>query len=295
LYITRLEMIGFKSFASRTTIDFRPGIMSVVGPNGCGKTNIVDSIRWVLGEQRTGTLRAERMESVIFNGTHHRRPLSMAEVTLTIENDKGLLPSPYTEVSITRRLYRSGESEYLINRNPSRLRDIHELFIDTGLGHSAYSIIELSMVEGIITGHSAVRRSLIEEAAGVAKYKERRNAALRRLESTGENLSRIDDVFQEVEKQYRSLKRQASRATRHQKLSSAIQLRILADLSEEHLALKYKITPLEERLAELENDGNQADADITQGNTDLLSIEGRDISITEKSRRAQDALRRLER
>lgn len=295
MYITRLEMIGFKSFASRTTIDFRSGIMSVVGPNGCGKTNIVDSIRWVLGEQRTGALRAERMESVIFNGTHRRRPLSMAEVTLTIENDKGILPSPYTEVSITRRLYRSGESEYLINRNPSRLRDIHDLFIDTGLGSSAYSIIELSMVEGIITGHSSVRRSLIEEAAGVAKYKERRNAAQRRLESTRENLERINDVYQEIEKQYRALKRQASRARRHQELTSAIQLRIVADLSDEHLTLKNKIVPLEEKLVELENDANQAETDIAQANADLLSIEGRDISLTEKSRRAQDALRRLER
>jgi chromosome segregation protein len=288
-------MIGFKSFASRTTIDFRSGIMSVVGPNGCGKTNIVDSIRWVLGEQRTGALRAERMESVIFNGTNHRRPLSMAEVTLTIENDKGILPSPYTEVSITRRLYRSGESEYLINRNPSRLRDIHDLFIDTGLGSSAYSIIELSMVEGIITGNSPVRRNLIEEAAGVAKYKERRNAAQRRLDSTRENLTRINDVYQEIEMQYRALKRQASRARRHQELTTAVQLRIVADLSDEHLTLKNKIIPLEEKLIELENDANQAEADITQANADLLSIEGRDISINEKSRRAQDALRRLER
>ena len=144
-------MIGFKSFASRTVIDFRPGIIALVGPNGCGKSNIVDSIRWVLGEQRTSVLRADRMESVIFNGTQHRRPLGMAEVTLTIENNRDILPSSFSEVAITRRLYRSGESEYAINRTPSRLRDINEMFQDTGFGRGTYSIIELPMVEGIIS------------------------------------------------------------------------------------------------------------------------------------------------
>ncbi|HHE46790.1 MAG TPA: chromosome segregation protein SMC, partial [Bacteroidetes bacterium] len=174
MYLTSLEMIGFKSFASRTVIELHPGVMAVVGPNGCGKTNIVDAVRWVLGEQRSGALRADRMESVIFNGTPGRRPLGMAEVTLTIENTRDILPTPYTEVAITRRLFRSGESEYLINRSPVRLRDINDMFADTGLGNNAYSIIELSMVEGIITGPSDMRRVLLEEAAGVAKYKARR-------------------------------------------------------------------------------------------------------------------------
>lgn len=295
MYITKLEMTGFKSFASRLGLEFRHGIMAVVGPNGCGKTNIVDAIRWVLGEQRTGVLRAERMESVIFNGTHKKRPLSMAEVTLTIDNDKGFLPSPYTEVAITRRLFRSGESEYLINRNPSRLRDINDMFIDTGFGNSAYSIIELSMVEAIITGPSDMRRQIIEEAAGVARYKERRQAAIRRLESTRENLSRIEDIYIEVEKQYRSLKRQASRAHRYQKLTEAIRYRLLADLSEERLNILHQKEPLETRLTELDSEGQRTEAEAARLTSDLLSLEGRELSNNDKIKRAQDSLKRLER
>lgn len=288
-------MIGFKSFASRTRIEFRSGIMGVVGPNGCGKTNIVDAIRWVLGEQRTGALRAERMESVIFNGTPHRRPLGMTEVTLVIENTNGVLPSPYSEVAITRRLYRSGESEYLINRNPSRLRDINDLFADTGLGNTAYSIIELSMVEGIISGPSDMRRLLFEEAAGVAKFKSRRQAALRRLETTGENLARIDDIFQEVEKRYRSLKRQASRAQRYKEVTRAIQLRLTIDLSDERLDILNKRKPLEEKLTELEDELHEAETAATRATSELLSLEGQELSIIDKARRTQDNLKKIER
>jgi len=288
-------MIGFKSFASRTKIEFRSGIMAVVGPNGCGKTNIVDAIRWVLGEQRTSALRAERMESVIFNGTPHRRPLGMTEVTLAIENTNGVLPSPYSEVAITRRLYRSGESEYLINRNPSRLRDINDLFADTGLGNSAYSIIELSMVEGIISGPSDMRRLLFEEAAGVAKFKSRRQAALRRLETTGENLARIDDIFKEVEKRYRSLKRQASRAQRYKEVTRAIQLRLTIDLSNERLEILNKRIPIEEKLGELEDELHEAETAATRATSELLSLEGQELSIIDKARRTQDNLKKIER
>ncbi len=288
-------MIGFKSFASRTKIEFRSGIMAVVGPNGCGKTNIVDAIRWVLGEQRTGALRAERMESVIFNGTPHRRPLGMTEVTLVIENTNGVLPSPYSEVAITRRLYRSGESEYLINRNPSRLRDINDLFADTGLGNTAYSIIELSMVEGIISGPSDMRRLLFEEAAGVARFKSRRQAALRRLATTGENLARIDDIFQEVEKRYRSLKRQASRAQRYKEVTRAIQLRLTIDLSNERLEILNKRIPVEEKLTELEDELHEAETAATRATSELLSLEGQELSIIDKARRTQDNLKKIER
>lgn len=294
MFISRLEMIGFKSFATKTALDFRPGVMAVVGPNGCGKTNIVDAIRWVLGEQRSHTIRAERMESVIFNGTSQRRPLGMAEVTLTIENDKGLLPSTYTQVAITRRLFRSGESEYLINRNPCRLRDINDLFADTGLGSNAYSIIELSMVEGIITGSSDSRRALIEEAAGIAKYKSRRTAALKRLDQTRENLDRVEDIFREVEKTYTALRRQAARARRYQKLTRALQLRLVADLSEERLAIVFKRKPLEERLMIIEEEHQQAENDATQATSELLSLEGRELSLLDRSRRTQDSLKRLE-
>ncbi len=287
-------MIGFKSFASRTVLEFHPGVMSVVGPNGCGKTNIVDAVRWVLGEQRSGALRAERMESVIFNGTPKRRPLGMTEVTLTIENNKGLLPAPYSEVAITRRLFRSGESEYQINRSPVRLRDINDMFADTGLGNNAYSIIELSMVEGIITGPSEMRRLLIEEAAGVARYKSRRQAAMRRLKSIREKLVRIEDIYQEVEKRYRTLKRQASRARRYQTFSEAIQLRIAIDLSHERSDILMKREPLEKRLAELEDEHEEAETTATRATSELLSLEGQELAVLEKSRRSQDSLKRIE-
>ncbi len=295
MFITRLEMIGFKSFASRTQLEFRHGVMAVVGPNGCGKTNIVDAIRWSLGEQRTGTLRADRMEAVIFNGTARRRPLGMAEVSLTIDNDKGLLPAPFSEVAVTRRLFRSGESEYLINRNPSRLRDINDLFTDTGFGSHGYSIMELPMVEGIITGPSESRRILFEEAAGISRYKARRHAAEGRLATTRENLLRIEDIYSEVEKQFRSLKRQASRARRYQLLTSAIKLRLIAELAEEHLDLQHRRQPLEAHLVELEEELQKAESDGTRATSELLSLEGRELSLIDRTARTQDALKRLDR
>ncbi len=295
MYLTSLEMIGFKSFASRTVIELHPGVMAVVGPNGCGKTNIVDAVRWVLGEQRSGALRADRMESVIFNGTPGRRPLGMAEVTLTIENTRDILPTPYTEVAITRRLFRSGESEYLINRSPVRLRDINDMFADTGLGNNAYSIIELSMVEGIITGPSDMRRVLLEEAAGVAKYKARRQATARRLESTREKLDRIEDIYREVEKHYRTLKRQASRARRHQALAEAIRLKTSIELSSERLDIRHKREPLETRLTELENELDESEETATRATSELLSLEGQELSILDKSKRSMDAMKHIER
>ncbi len=295
MFISKLEMIGFKSFAAKSTLEFRPGVMAVVGPNGCGKTNIVDAVRWVLGEQRSSTLRAERMESVIFNGTEARKPLGMSEVTLTIDDDKGLLPSPYTEIALTRRLFRSGESEYLINRNPSRLRDISDLFVDTGLGNNAYSIIELAMVEGIISGPSDARRALLEEAAGVAKYKSRRQSALRRLSSTKENLARVEDIYLEVEKTYKALKRQASKARRYQAVSDAIKLRLLIELSEEKLDITERKKPLEENLRNLEEEHSEAEAHAVTATSELLSLEGKELSLIDRINRSQDNHKRLER
>jgi chromosome segregation protein len=167
MYLSKLEIVGFKSFAQKTQLKFNGGISAIVGPNGCGKSNIVDAIRWVLGEQKTSVLRSDVMENVIFNGTKNRKPLSMAEVSLTLENTKGILPSEYSEVTVTRRLFRNGESEYLINKSKCRLKDIVELFMDTGLGADSYSVIELKMVEAILSGRPDERRALFEEAAGI--------------------------------------------------------------------------------------------------------------------------------
>ncbi|MFN0158606.1 MAG: AAA family ATPase, partial [Bacteroidota bacterium] len=169
MYLSKLEIIGFKSFAQKVNLAFDSGISAIVGPNGCGKTNIVDAIRWVLGEQRYSALRSEKMEDVIFNGTKSRKPLGMAEASLVIENTKGILPSEYSQVTISRRVYRSGESEYLLNKVPCRLKDILDLFMDTGMGADAYSVIELKMVETILSDKTDERRKLFEEAAGVTK------------------------------------------------------------------------------------------------------------------------------
>ena len=176
MFLSKLELFGFKSFAAKTELDFNGGITSVVGPNGCGKTNVLDSIRWVLGEQRTSMLRSDSMENVIFNGSQNRKALGMAEVTITIKNDKGLLPVDYSEVSITRRVFRSGESEYFINRNQCRLKDIQDMLMDSGMAPTAYSVIELKMVEDILRENTDERRKMFEEASGVTKYKARRKS-----------------------------------------------------------------------------------------------------------------------
>ncbi|HPI73160.1 MAG TPA: AAA family ATPase, partial [bacterium] len=174
MYLSELTIVGFKSFAKKTNLLFHDGITGIVGPNGCGKSNIVDSIRWVMGEQRTGALRSDRMENVIFNGSATAKPVGMAEVSLKIENTKNILPIDYSEVVITRRLFRSGESQYLINGNTCRLKDILDLFLDTGAGPHTYSVIELAQVERILNGKEDERRKIFEEAAGITKYKLRR-------------------------------------------------------------------------------------------------------------------------
>lgn len=236
MYLSKLEILGFKSFAQKTQINFNQGITSIVGPNGCGKTNVVDAIRWCLGEQKSGVLRSDKMENVIFNGTADRKPMGMAEVSLTIENTKGILPTEYTDVTITRRIFRSGESEYLLNKNICRLKDITNLFMDTGIGANAYSVIELKMVETILSNKAEERRTMFEEAAGVNKYKLRRRLALRKLDEVKSDLTRVNDIVSEVEKKVASLERQAKRADRYNVLTS--QLRELElDLSERELAL----------------------------------------------------------
>jgi chromosome segregation protein len=215
--IKRIEITGFKSFVECTVLGFDDGITSIVGPNGCGKSNVVDAIRWVMGEQNARYLRGKLMEDVIFGGSESRKPLGMAEVTLTMDNTSGLAPSAfrdYAEIQITRRLYRNGESDYLLNKTPCRLLDITELFMDTGVGTRAYSIIEQGKIGMIINSKPEDRRSLIEEAAGVTKFKARKKTALRKIDATRQNLVRLGDIVSEVRRQMNSLKRQAQRAER---------------------------------------------------------------------------------
>jgi chromosome segregation protein len=210
-----LEMVGFKSFATKTTIEFFPGTTIVVGPNGCGKSNIFDAIRWVLGEQSAKSLRANRMADVIFNGSSSYKPLGFAQVALTFSNEDRSLPIDFSEIVVTRRLFRTGESEYLLNKVPCRLKDIVELLMGTGIGMDAYSIMEQGKVDLIINAKPSERRYIFEEAAGIAKYKLRKEEALRKLVRTDEDLLRLTDIIAEVKRNSISLKRQATRAERY--------------------------------------------------------------------------------
>ena len=217
-----ITMHGFKSFADRTRIEFHDGVTAVVGPNGCGKSNIADALRWVLGEQKPSVIRGSRMEETIFGGSSDRRPFQRAEVVLEIANEDGALQVPYAEVSIGRTVYRGGESEYALNGSPCRLRDIWDLVRDTGLGATVYALIEGRMVDAILSDKDEDRRQLFEEAAEVGRYKDRRRAALRKLEQTEADLRRIDDLLTELQGQVRSLAQQRGRAARHEEITSKL-------------------------------------------------------------------------
>ncbi|MCH7548643.1 MAG: AAA family ATPase, partial [Candidatus Krumholzibacteriota bacterium] len=216
--LSKLEISGFKSFMSRIELDFSNGITAILGPNGCGKSNVVDAIRWALGEQRTRILRNTKMENVLFNGTRLRKPLGMAEVQLTLVNDDHTVNLEHDEITIGRRLYRDGSSEYLINGKAARLKDLRSLLIDTGLGNSVYSIIERDMIERVLSEKGQEKRHLLEEAAGVSRYRIQREEAERKITATEYDLLRLVDILQEIEKELRSLKYQMGKARRYKSL-----------------------------------------------------------------------------
>ena len=216
--LTSLEIKGFKSFGDKVVIHFDKGVTSIVGPNGSGKSNVVDAIRWVLGEQKTRMLRSEKMENIIFNGNKNRKPANLAEVSLAFDNTKNILPTEYNNVTVTRRLYRSGESEYLLNNVSCRLKDITDLFLDTGIGADSYAIIELKMVDEILNDKNNAIKNLLEEAAGISKYKIRKRQTLQKLEDTAKDLSRVDDLLFEIERNMKQLESQAKKTERYYKI-----------------------------------------------------------------------------
>jgi chromosome segregation protein len=222
MYLSKLEILGFKSFADKINLNFKDGLSAIVGPNGSGKTNFVDALRWVLGEQKTSVLRSELMENVIFSGSKNRKPLGLAEVSITIKNTKKILPSEYDEINISRRLYRDGESQYLINKVPARLKDITGLFMDTGLGADSYSVIELKMIENLLNGNTADRRDIFEEAAGIKKFKQNKKETTKKLQNVELDLERLNDIFQEVQKNVNSLARQAAKTRRYNSIISEL-------------------------------------------------------------------------
>src|SRR6478735_80122 len=244
MHIKKLEICGFKSFVERTVIHFDHDIIGIVGPNGCGKSNIVDAIRWCMGEQSAKHLRGRAMEDVIFNGSDSRAAAGLAEVTLTFDNaDPSYAESlpieyrDYPEIAITRRLFRDGTSEYLLNKTQVRLRDITELFLGTGVGTKAYSIIEQGRIGQIVSARPEDRRLFIEEAAGVTKYKQRRNQAERKMELTRQNLARVSDIVAEIERTSASLKRQAQKAERYVEQRNELEDLVLHDASHRLLEL----------------------------------------------------------
>ncbi|MBI4727143.1 chromosome segregation protein SMC [candidate division TA06 bacterium] len=271
MYLSRLEIFGFKSFPQKISIEAGSGVTAIVGPNGCGKTNVVDAIRWCLGEQSAKTLRSEKMEDVIFNGTKGEKPLSLAEVSLIFSNEDGQLAVEYNEVSVTRRLFRSGESEYLLNNRACRLKDITDLFLNTGLGADSYSMIEPRMIETILSEDRSIRRSLFEEAAGVAKYRQQKKTAERRLESTNEDLLRLQDIVEEVEKKLRSLKRQSSKAKVYDRFLQELKeldLKLAAwdnlRLTREQEKLTSQIKVLQQRRGEMQQQLDEQENSISR-------------------------------
>ncbi|MDW8418906.1 MAG: chromosome segregation protein SMC [Chitinophagales bacterium] len=267
MQLTTLEIKGFKSFADKTTIHFNNRITGVVGPNGCGKSNVVDSIRWVLGEQKTSMLRLERMENLIFNGTKHRKPASMAEVSLTFENNKNVLSSDYKTITITRRLFRDGESEYLLNGVQCRLKDITSLFLDTGVSSDSYAIIELGMMDEILNDRDNSRRKLFEQAAGIAKYKKRKKETIDKLKSTDADLERVKDLLFEIENNLKTLESQAKKTKRYyelkdeyKELSLLLTRYYLQTYKETYRNLELEKMREEDRKVEIETSISQAEA-----------------------------------
>ncbi|MBX2962770.1 MAG: chromosome segregation protein SMC [Cyclobacteriaceae bacterium] len=289
MQLAKLEIKGFKSFADKIVINFDEGITGIVGPNGCGKSNVVDSIRWVLGEQKTSALRSEKMENVIFNGTSGRSPLQMAEVSLTINNTKNILPTEYSQVTITRRLYRSGESEYLLNGVTCRLKDITNLFMDTGIASNSYAIIELGMVDDLLNDKDHSRRMLFEEAAGISKFKKRKKETLKKLEDTDADLERVEDLLFEIEKNMKSLEKQAKQTENYYRIKEEYKEKsitlakvVVSQQKQKFDNLHLQIQQENDRKLLLTSDTAEKEAQIEQAKAELI-VKEKTLSSRQKS------------
>src|SRR5262245_3198081 len=289
--LKRLEMLGFKSFAQRTVIEITPGITAVVGPNGCGKSNIVDALRWAMGEQSARHLRGHHMEDVVFNGSDNLPPTGMAEVSIIFDNEDGRAPAEYSnfsEIMVTRRLFRSGESEYAINKITCRLKDVVELFLGTGVGSKAYSIVEQGKVDELVNSKPEERRALIEEAAGTSKYKSRRVVAENKLDRTNQNLLRVSDIVREIERQIRSMELQAKKAERYRALKSELREKDVAftvlqrdTFNQEIVQQATALSEVENRLAEHLASLHRKEAENESGRLALLEAD-REIGIQQE-------------
>ncbi|MCJ8211111.1 chromosome segregation protein SMC [Mucilaginibacter sp. RS28] len=289
MQLTRLEIKGFKSFGDKITINFNEGVTAIVGPNGCGKSNVVDSIRWVLGEQSTRMLRSEKMENVIFNGTKSRKPANLAEVSLTFDNTKNVLPTEFSQVTLTRKLYRTGESEYRLNDVQCRLKDITDLFLDTGIGADSYSIIELKMIDEIITNKEGSRRNLFEEASGISKYKLRKKQTFNKLKDTEADLSRVEDLLFEIEKNLKTLENQAKKAERYYRLKDQYKSLSIMLASFRIISFSESLSKIEEQEQQqrVEKSGvvtqiDTLEADVQKQKLESLTLE-KNLSVQQKA------------
>lgn len=286
--IKRLELLGFKSFMSKTIINFDKGLTGVVGPNGCGKSNIVDALLWVMGEQSPKSLRGSSMEDVIFNGSDKRKPSSVAEVTIVLEND-GVFPAGYinfSEIGVTRRLYRNGESEYLINKVPVRLKDVKEIFMDSGA--RTYAVIEQGEIERIILAKPEDRRVIIEEAAGITKYKSRKEESQRKLETTEQNLLRLNDIITELSRQLADVERQAKKAQNYKKITEELKDLELKLGSKEYARLEERAVTLRSEIENLEREKQDLSNTVAKLELDLESEKSRKLSVETEISGLQD-------
>ncbi|HEX2101903.1 MAG TPA: AAA family ATPase, partial [Candidatus Synoicihabitans sp.] len=286
MYLKALKLHGFKSFADPTTLRFEPGVTAVVGPNGCGKSNIADGIRWVLGEQSAKALRGGKMQDVIFEGTDHRKAAQLCEVSLLLTECEKQLGSEFHEIEIMRRVHRDGGGEYFFNGQPCRLKDIQKLFMDTGIGRTSYSIMAQGQIDQILSSKPEERRAVFEEAAGITKYKAQRREALAKLALTEQNLARVADVITEVGRQIGSLRRQAAKALRYKRISFRLRHLSLAHSAFQHVKLAATIAELEGKLAELRTAAGERREKLE---TEQAALEAKKTQRSRLNQRAQDA------
>ncbi|OGU59075.1 MAG: chromosome segregation protein SMC [Ignavibacteria bacterium GWF2_33_9] len=293
MYLSKLEILGFKSFADKINLNFKDGLSAIVGPNGSGKTNFVDALRWALGEQKTSVLRSESMENVIFNGSKNRKALGLAEVSITIKNSKKILPSEYDEVNISRRLYRDGDSQYLINKVPARLKDITNLLMDTGLGADSYSVIELKMIENLLNGNPAERRDIFEEAAGIKKFKLNKRETTKKLQNVELDLERLNDILNEIQKNVNSLSRQAAKTRRYNSMINELkELEVnlfafelyshnanLYKKKEDSEVLLQKISKINQEISEIEKYLNELKVEFNSVDEQFQNISRNEIDL----------------
>ncbi len=295
MYLKQIDIIGFKSFGEKTRFQFEPGMISIVGPNGCGKSNVSDAIRWVLGEQRPTALRCARMTDLIFNGTDTRKPLGMAEVSITFTDCEGSLETDFNEVTIARRVFRSGEGQYFINKNPCRLKDVHRLFMGTGIGTTSYSVMAQGQIDAILSSRPEDRRTVFEEAAGITKFKADRKEALRKIDHTDANLTRLSDVIREVKRQINTLQRQAGKARKYKILRDQLRSfdifltrRKLADLDIRIRQLDESIKELNDKIEIYSDFVIESEEESTRIHASISETEEKISGLTERATKADN-------